>query len=409
MGVGDMSTKQRVLKLTKEFVAKVQSTGAREVFRDTECRGLVLFVNANGSKSWYFDYRDPQGKRQSFKVADADRVDPGEARKRVAKLGDDPAGEKRAAKADAAKAESRTVRKFLEGRYWSDYLSSSKSGLATQKRILSAWSPFIDTDMAVLDVQDVIQHRQDRVDDEITPQTLNRDRTAILAMINKAVEWKLIDRNPLDDKAFKPLGTEDDKRVRWLGQNDEHEDIKDNAGKKIGERERFMLAVQSKATPEYLRRMAIIAMNTGLRRGELFKLRWQNVSIQRAELTVAASTAKTGKTRHIPLNATALAVFEEIKKVRHVSGFVFINPETDKPFTTLKRSWKTLAELARLDDFTFHDLRHDFASRLVQSGVNLYEVRDLLGHSSITLTERYAHLAPHQKRAAVAVLDEVAA
>lgn len=397
-------------KLTKTYIAEqIKTTGERQTFRDATCQGLILRVGANGRMSWAYDYRDPLGKRQTYTIGTTDEFDPGQARLTVEKVrGTDPAGQKRETKVESAKAESRTLRKFLEGRYWTDHLMHAKSGLDTKKRILAAWNPLLDNDMASLDVQDALQHRLDRLADELTPQTLNRDRTALLAMLNQAATWKIIATNPLDDPAFKPLDTADDKRVRWLGQRDEHENIKDRHGNKVGERARFMAALAADETPAYLRQLAILALNTGLRRGELFQLRWENVSTQRAELTVKASTAKTNKSRHITLNATAVAVLEELARVRHISGFVFVNADTGKPFTTLKKSWAALMERAQLEDFTFHDMRHDFASRLVQAGVNLYEVRDLLGHSSITLTERYAHLAPHQKRAAVALLDAAA-
>lgn len=394
-------------KLTKNYIAEqIKVTGERQTFRDATCSGLILRVGASGRMSWAYDYRDPEGKRQTYTIGTTDSYDPGQARQIVEKVrGTDPAGGKRETKEEASKAESRTVRKFAEGRYWTDYLQHAKSGKDTKKRILAAWEPLLDTDMEALDVGDALQHRLDRLADELTPQTLNRDRTALLAMLNKALEWKLIKVNPLDDPSFKPLQVGDDKRVRWLGQHDERENIKDEAGKKLGERERFMAALNHGDTPKYLRQLCLLALNTGLRRGELFMLQWENVSLARAELIVRAATAKSNKSRHVALNAAAVAVLRELAEVKHISGFVFVNADTGKPFTTIKKSWATLAEMAKLDDFTFHDLRHDFASRLVQAGVNLYEVRDLLGHSSITLTERYAHLAPHQKRAAVALLD----
>ena len=395
-------------KITKELLKSRVSTGERQVWRDTECKGLLLRVNADGSKMWYFDYRDPQGRRCSYKVGSADRIDPGEARKKVNALGEDPAGERRGVKEDRRKAESRTLRKFLEGRYWDDCLARAKSGEATKKRIAFVWAPFLDSDMAALDPQDVHQRRLDRLEEGVTPQTLNRDRTSLLALLNQAVEWKLLSANPLEDPVIKPLETSDDKRVRWLGQHDEHEDIRDGNGGQLGERARFIAALSDKETPKYLHQLCIIAMNTGMRRGEIFKLKWKDVSIDRAEVILRAATTKANKPRHIPLNADVIAVLKELGKLRHISGYVFINPDTNAPFTTFKRSWSSLVTRAQLSDFTFHDLRHDFASRLVQAGVNLYEVKDLLGHSSITLTERYAHLAPAQKRAAVALLESVA-
>jgi len=414
------------VKITLAFIATLTTTGQRQVYRDTEAKGLLLRVNGDGSKAWYYDYRDPAGGRQSFKVGDVDRLDPGEARKRLKTFGEDPAADLRAKKAEdaqaaveAEKAESRTLRNFVEGRYWTDHLKHARSGLATQKRILSAWAPLMFTDMAALDVQDAVEHRAERMDEEVSPQTLNRDRIALLAMLNQACAWRLIAKNPVDDAAFKPLKTEDDKRVRYLGMRDEQEDIRDTAGKKMGERQRFMDALAHADTPAYMRRISILAMNTGLRRGELFKLQWSKVSISTADLTVSAATAKTNKTRHLALNTVALGVLQELVAIRDeeqrqakadgkalkLNPYVFVNADTDKPFTTLKKSWAVLTARAQISDMTFHDLRHDFASRLVQAGVDIYEVKDLLGHSSITLTERYAHLAPHKKRAAVALLE----
>ncbi|MDM7943390.1 MAG: site-specific integrase [Hydrogenophaga sp.] len=411
-------------KLTKTYIAEhIKPTGERKTYRDAECRGLILRVGATGKMSWAYDYRDAAGKRQTWTIGTLEQFDPGRARLAVDKVrGKDPAGEKREVRVEDAKAESRTVRKFVEGRYWTDCLIRAKSGSDTKNRILSAWKPILDDDMATLDIQKVVAHRSDRLTEEIAPQTLNRDRTALLALMNKAVEFRVIDKNPLDDPAFKPFGRDligDDKRVRWLGQRDEQEEIFDDQGNKLGERARFMQALNHPDTPAYLRRLCILALNTGMRRGEMFKLRWENVSIQRAELIVTAASSKGNKTRHIALNATAVGVLQELAAERDAAAreakaagepvklapFVFVNADTDKPFVTLKKSWAVLIERAQLNDLTFHDQRHDFASRLVQAGVDLYQVRDLLGHSSITLTERYAHLAPHQKRAAVALLD----
>lgn len=431
------------LKRAADERAAAGVKGTRQVFRDHKAAGLLLRVNADGSMAWYFDYRSPTLGRTTYKIGDASRMDPGNARLALKKLGPDPAAERREQKAAAVarkveetKAATRTIRAFLDeatGAYWTRHLKTARSGLATKKRILSAWAPLVDTDMATLDVQDAIDHRAERLDDGVTAQTLNRDRIALLALLNQAHAWGLISGNPFAVPAFKPLKAEDDRRVRYLGMRDEQEDVRDADGNKVGERKRFMDALAHPDTPGYLRDFCILAMNTGLRRGELFKLEWSKVSLQDARVTVAASTAKSMKTRYVVLNQPALAVLkrlraeseEQARRAKQqgrpvkLNRFVFINPDTGKPFTTLKKSWGGwtdrdgsprggLIVRARIQDLTFHDLRHDFASRLVQAGVNLYEVKDLLGHSSITLTERYAHLAPHQKRAAVALLESAA-
>ena len=89
------------------------------------------------------------------------------------------------------------------------------------------------------------------------------------------------------------------------------------------------------------------------------------------------------------------------------TGLVFPSPVTGESLISIKRSWGAVVKDAKLEDFTFHDLRHTFASKLVMKGVDLNTVRELLGHASIDMTLRYAHLAPEHKAAAVAVLNTV--
>ena len=89
------------------------------------------------------------------------------------------------------------------------------------------------------------------------------------------------------------------------------------------------------------------------------------------------------------------------------STSVFINPKTNKPYDNVKRSFKTALKRAGIEDFTFHNLRHTFASHLVMSGVDLMTVKELLGHKDIKMTMRYSHLSPDHKRMAVKRIEAV--
>jgi integrase len=146
--------------------------------------------------------------------------------------------------------------------------------------------------------------------------------------------------------------------------------------------------------------LVLLAMNTGLRRGELLALTWEQVNLDNRHLTIAAHTAKSGKVRHVPLNAEALYVLTRWKKQGDGVGLVFRNAN-GKEFTHTKRSWESVLKAADVRKFRFHDLRHHFASRLAMSGVDLYTVKELLGHSDFALTSRYAHLTPEHNLAAV--------
>ena len=107
---------------------------------------------------------------------------------------------------------------------------------------------------------------------------------------------------------------------------------------------------------------------------------------------------------NIPLNSVAVQTLTRWQKQGDSDGLVFPNPVTKLPMRDIKTAWLQLMKDAQIEDFRFHDLRHDFASRLVMHGVVLYRVKELLGHGSISMTERYAHLAPEALAEAVEVL-----
>ena len=405
--------------LTQRFIdskKEIEKCGGWKI-PDKTIAGLNLYVGKSGSKSWYIRYRDRDNKSQAYRFGSDKQYNLVAARKeakqilgRIAK-GENPAAKKRDDKQAALDKEqatevarSRTLRKFLEGYYWTHYLSSQKSGLATKKRILSAFEPFLDTHIAEITSEDLVEHRTGRLK-SAAPQTLNRDRLAIHALFEVAVSIKeparLISINPANKKDYPPLKTVNDERVRYLGQHDEHENFSK------GERQRFMDAL--KTMPLNIQTLVGLALNTGCRRGELFSLKWENVSIKNKRITLDARTTKTDKKRFIPLNKKAIALLDtwhtkKGEKVTHISGLVFPSQITGKRMTDIKRSWKTLVSRAEVTDFRFHDLRHDFASRLVMKGVPLIKVRDLLGHSSIEMTERYAHLNAEELHSAVEVL-----
>ncbi|MDB6088300.1 MAG: hypothetical protein JWN85_1084 [Gammaproteobacteria bacterium] len=151
---------------------------------------------------------------------------------------------------------------------------------------------------------------------------------------------------------------------------------------------------------DHLTPAVLLSMNTGLRRGELLNLRWRSVDFNRQLLTVEGGHAKSRQTRHLPLNEEALSVLRRWRE-QSVGGQRVFGISTG--FNT---AWPRLLKHAKITGFRWHDLRHHFASRLVQRGVPLNTVRDLLGHSSVAMSLRYAHLAPDQRREAVAKLNE---
>ena len=141
-----------------------------------------------------------------------------------------------------------------------------------------------------------------------------------------------------------------------------------------------------------------------MRRGEVFNLTWADIDLTNKLVTVEGEGAKSGQTRHIPLNKEALETLKGWRKQHSKEvGFVFPGKKGER-LDNVKKSWDGLLKLAKVTGFRWHDLRHTFASKLVMAGVPLNTVRELLGHSDIAMTLRYAHLAPDSKAAAVELI-----
>ena len=147
-----------------------------------------------------------------------------------------------------------------------------------------------------------------------------------------------------------------------------------------------------------------LRLNTGFRRAELLSLTWQDVDFERGLVTVQAAYAKNGERRSIPMNRKLRTLFEERKITGPKSSKLFLNRhgEAYKLATTV---FNDAIRRAGIENFHFHDLRHTFASRLVMRGVDLRTIQALMGHKTINMTLRYAHLAPDHLKRAVEVLD----
>jgi integrase len=154
--------------------------------------------------------------------------------------------------------------------------------------------------------------------------------------------------------------------------------------------------------------MVIVSLNTGIRQGSLFQLRWSDIDFREGNLTVRPSAEKTHKLLHIPMNDVVIEVLDAWRKQTHGedSGLVFPSPKTGEEMDNCQSAWEKLLQDADIKKFRWHDMRHDFASQLVMKGVDLNTVRELMGHSDMKMTLRYAHLAPSVKADAVKLLSK---
>lgn len=215
---------------------------------------------------------------------------------------------------------------------------------------------------------------------KVSGATVNRELALLKRMFNLAINWDLfLNVNPV-------------RKVKFFREF--------NTGLRVLSSEEEKSLIQN-ASP-YLQDLICFAVNTGLRIGEIFSLRWSNVDLKKGLLTIFSP--KTEKLREVPINLETRKVLQAwwLGKKNEV---VFYNPETGKPFVDLKTGFGLACSKAGISGVTWHTLRHTFASRLVNRGVDIVTVKELLGHSSISVTMRYAHTNIDSKRAAVEKLD----
>lgn len=403
-------------KITQGFVNRVKPTERPYDVNDTQLSGFILRILPSGKGSYYVAYRRESGKRTRFKLGDTEILSAAQAReaakefKANLQLGEDLGSKRRRQK-------EHTLSSFLKVVYEPWIVEHRKGGRAIAAAIKSGFPCFLETRLTDITAWGVEKWRSDRKKAGNKPGTTNRYITYLAAMMKRAVEWEFIESTPMP-KVKKER--EDASRARYLESEEELRlfDALDDREERIrAERDSANGWRRKREHPEfpnlraltfadYLKPMIVVSLNTGLRRGELFLLQWSNIDIDGATLTVPAENSKSGKARHVTLCKTVCAALEAWRRQTSEAGLVFKSPKTGLAFRNVTVSWQEVRKDAKLEDFRWHDMRHDFASKLVMKGIGLYVVKELLGHSSITMTERYAHLAPSAMHEAVAVLDE---
>ena len=203
---------------------------------------------------------------------------------------------------------------------------------------------------------------------------------ALKHMLNKAVEWGMLEVSPFR-KGSRLTFRENNQRHRYLTE----EEIEQ---------------LLNSCSP-HLKPIVEIALHTGMRKGELLNLQWEQVR----DGFIYLKDTKNGKSRQIPLDDRAVKVLKELQiKNKWKSSFVFVGPDGQR-LQDVKKGFTGACRRGGIEDFRFHDLRHTFASHLVMKGANLKAVQRLLGHSDSKMTDRYSHLSPDHLRESVNLLN----
>lgn len=217
--------------------------------------------------------------------------------------------------------------------------------------------------------------------EKVRPATVNRELTVLSSIFSRAVEWGRLERHPMKGG-----------QVRWF--------------REVGAIERVLdykeEEVILKESPVWLQDLLVVALDTGMRLGELAGLKAVDIDLPRGFVTVRGT--KNGRDRRIPLTTRAREAFS--RRLREVSpdGLLFYGGPGERPWR-IDSAFRRACARAGIKGLRFHDLRHTFATRLVQRGIDLITVQRLLGHSDLRMVQRYAHPGEGEARRAIFLLD----
>jgi len=405
------------IKLTKSSLSLIKVTGKAYWITDEGYENLRLYVGASGKKTWYASFWK-DGKKQSYKLGAANVLTVTEAqdaaRKFFARLTLGEVPEKK------AKKKLRFI-DFIENEYKPWVVEHRKTGEETIYIFHSAFKFLLEKPVEEITTKEIEKWRTKRRENGIKAATINRQTAVLKAALNWGVNQGIIEPNPLirlkrlpeHDSEEKDRYLTPDEKKRLMAALDEREARKrterNSHNKWLSERGKEMFPSLEGEFVDYLKPLVLLAMNSGIRRGNLFSLKWGDVDFTTKTITLRAATTKAGKVLRLPLNQTVIDTLTTWRKQsENTSSETLVFPSLKKKgalLVDIKRSWEGVLKAAKIENFRWHDLRHDFASQLVMKGVDLNTVRELLGHADMKMTQRYAHLAPESKLRAVELLD----
>ncbi len=227
--------------------------------------------------------------------------------------------------------------------------------------------------------------------EEYQDGSINRSIGTMKRTFTKAVDWHMVEEDVLKQirkvKMFKEVG-----RLRYLSAHEAQNLIS--------------------VCDENLKPIVITALHTGMRKGEILKLKWENVDLQHGYIAIPKT--KNGERRDIPVDQTLREMFQKLPRTftgerdnREMVPYVFHNPQTLKAYVDIQYAFTEALKRAGIKDFHFHDLRHTFASLFMMNGGEITTLSRLLGHKTLKMTMRYAHFAPAHMQKAASVMDKV--
>jgi integrase len=379
------------ISITRNFVQSATCLPGRAKidFFDTTQRGFMLEVRTSGGKTFYQRYTDERGRERQYKIGPADALTLEQARKKArvilaqALLGSDPQEKRRELRSIP------TLAVLVRERYL-PHVKAYKRSWQTDETVLRIHvlpplgALHID-EITGTAIADLIKAMRDK---GYATGTTNRVLILLRYIFNLARKWKIpgVRENPTFGLSTAP----DVQRDRFLTPE---------------ETQRLIASINVDENRVAAQAIMLLLL-TGGRRNEITQAKWDYIDWNKRTLLVPVS--KTGRPRMIALNGQALALLRSIQPGTD-NPYIFPSPVTGRPSASLHFPWVRIRERALLDDVRLHDLRHSFASFLVNNGISLYVVQGLLGHTQPRTTQRYAHLAQDTLLEAAEIVARVVA
>lgn len=401
--------------ISNKIVNSIKPQKKRYEIRDTKLIGFVIRVFPTGKASYQVCYK--RGK--AITIGDVNVLTPAQARERAKEiLGDAAKGIDPIEQKHKIEKENLTFGKYIE-EYGLWVVMNRKAGKDTLARIK----------------RNFLSGNENKKLTEITPRiidkwcsmmlakgreksSLNREIAAIKSALSKAVEWKMIEHNPVSQTKFYKIDS--NPKTRYLDEDEEpmlmnaldrrEENIRtkrDNHNEwRRKQRYSLLPNLRNVEYVDHLKPLVILSLKTGARRGELFNLVWDDIDFKKKIMTIQAQGTKSGKTLQVPLTPEALYVLQAWKEQTSRKGKELVFPgKGGKRMNNCDSAFEKVLEDASIKDFDWHDLRHSFASKLRDKGVPLETISELMGHSDIRMTQRYAHIGDETKYKFISLLD----
>jgi len=363
-------------KLTRSFVAKATCPlGEKRVFiTDTDTRGLVLEVRASGGRTFYLRYSDRHGDQRNIKLGDASVVSLDVARQRVAELHNQIALGRDPAATREAERRVPTLGEFVAERYMPHIQGNKRSWKSDETLLrLHILPVFGRRHIDAITTPDILAFQHKLKAKGYAAGTCNRILVLMRYLFNLAAKWEV-----------EGAGQNPARKVDLFKLNNEVQTFLS--------KEQVAVLLDALAASENRDLLAIVKflLLTGARKQEALKAEWREFDLANRCWVIPLS--KSGTARKVALSDAVVALLETLPS-RGKSTYLFANPATGKPYVAAWCAWDTARRRAGLAHVRIHDLRHSFASFLVNSGRSIYEVQRLLGHAHIKTTMRYSHLA----------------